>query len=184
MKLSSGLSLRNSDGWNLKKYSQLTVARHTREKIHASMLVVTIWDGEERGMCSAALRELLRIAKDQIGERSVVVIALKRESTIRRRTSVRTLLREKQLKSIDVEEMRVVTNDKHIVEQIKTDKLENVVMNGSKFRKFGKVGRQQILNSIVVVGVKSEREDMVKNVVMNLPESILGKKPSFLLWIE
>ena len=37
------------------------------------MLVVTIREGEERGMCSAALRELLRIVKDQIEERGVVI---------------------------------------------------------------------------------------------------------------
>ena len=42
------------DGWNLKNHSHLTVARHLREKIHPSMLVVTIRESEERGMCSAA----------------------------------------------------------------------------------------------------------------------------------
>ena len=60
--LSGGVSLRRADGWNLKNHSHLTVARHLREKIHPSMLVVTIREGEERGMCNAALRELLRIA--------------------------------------------------------------------------------------------------------------------------
>ena len=46
--LSGGVSLRKADRWNMKK-----VARHLREKIHASVLVVTIKEGEERGMCSA-----------------------------------------------------------------------------------------------------------------------------------
>ena len=64
--LSGGLSLYKADGWNLKNHSHLTVARHLREKTHPSMLVVTIREGEERGMCSAALRELSRIVKDQI----------------------------------------------------------------------------------------------------------------------
>ena len=56
--LSGGLSQRKADGWSLKNRSHLTVARHLREKTHASILVVTIRDGEERGICSAALREL------------------------------------------------------------------------------------------------------------------------------
>ena len=130
--------MRKADGWNLKNHSHLTVARHLREKIHTSMLVVTIREGEERGMCNAALRELLRISKDQMGERSVVVIVLSKRSTMWRKTSMRTLIREEQLRYIDVEEMRVVTNDKHIAEQIKTVKMESVVMNGSKVGNFWK----------------------------------------------
>ena len=90
--LSRGVSLRRADGWNLKNHSHLTVARHLREKIHPSMLVVTIREGEERGMCNAALRELLRIAKDQIGERTVIVNVSNKRSTIWRKTSVKTLL--------------------------------------------------------------------------------------------
>ena len=86
MNLSGGVSLREADGWNLKNHSHLTVARHLREKVHPSMLVVTIREGEERGMCNAALRELLRISKDQIGERSVVVIVLSKRSAIWRKT--------------------------------------------------------------------------------------------------
>ena len=126
------------------EHSHLTVARHFREKIRPSMLVVTIREGEERGMCNAALRELLRISKDQMGERSVVVIVLNKRSTIWRKTSMRTLIREEQLRYTDVEEMRVVTNDKHIAEQIKTDKMESVVMNGSKVGNFGKLTGNKI----------------------------------------
>ena len=37
----------------------MTIARHLREKTHTSMLVVTIREGEERGICSAALKELV-----------------------------------------------------------------------------------------------------------------------------
>ena len=80
--LSGGVSLRKDDGWNLKNHSHLTVARHLRGKIHSRMLVVTIREGEERGMCNATLRELLRISKDQMRERSVVVIVLSKRSTI------------------------------------------------------------------------------------------------------
>ena len=100
------VSLRRADGWNLKNHSHLTVARHFREKIHPSLLVVTIREGEERGMCSAALRELLRI-----GERGVVIIVSNRESAIWGKASVKIVLREKQLKYTDVEEMRVVTSE-------------------------------------------------------------------------
>ena len=74
--------------------------------------------------------------------------------------------------------MRVVTNDRHIAEQIKSDimpaqgnlllsKVENVVMDGSQVGEFGKVGRQQKLKSIVTDGVKSRKEDKVKSVVMD-----------------
>ena len=80
---------------------------------------------------------------------------------------MRTLIREEQLRYIDVEEMRVVTNDKHIAEQIKTDKMESVVMNGSKVGRFGKIDGKQNLKSIVMNGVRSEKENMVKNVVVN-----------------
>ena len=48
-KLSGGLFLCKSDGCNLKNHSHLTVARHLR-------LVVTIREGEDRGLCSAIER--------------------------------------------------------------------------------------------------------------------------------
>ena len=44
-------SLSKSDGWNLKKHSHLTFARHLREETHPSMLVVARREGEERGIC-------------------------------------------------------------------------------------------------------------------------------------
>ena len=87
--LSGGLSLCIADGWNMKNHSHLTVARHLREKTHPSMLVVTINEDEKRGICITALRELLRIVKDQIEERSVVVIVSNRESAIWRNASVK-----------------------------------------------------------------------------------------------
>ena len=79
------------------------------------MLVVTIVtrrEGEERGICSAELKELLTFVKDQVEERSVVVIVLKKESAIWKDASVKTLSRVDQLKYIDVEGMRVVTNNR------------------------------------------------------------------------
>ena len=86
------------------------------------------------------MRELLRIVEDQIGEECAGAMVLSRKSTIWRRAIVKTLLRKRQMNYTDVEEMRVVTNDKHIAEQIKSDstlsarecllnrKVENVVM--------------------------------------------------------
>ena len=142
--LSGGLALRKADGWNLKNHSHLTVARHLREKTHPSMLVVTIREGEERGICSAALRKLLRIVKDQIEERGVVIIVMNRESAIWKKTSLKTVMRENQLKHVDVEETRVVTNNRCVAEQIKHDKVENVVMDGSKVGKFEKLKDSKI----------------------------------------
>ena len=82
----------------------------------------------------------------------------------------------------------MITNNRCVAEQIKHDKVENVVMDGPKVRKcgriegqqnlksvmmdgpkvggFGKVGREQKLKSIVMDGVKSAKEDEVKHVVM------------------
>ena len=62
------------------------------------MLVVTIWKGEERGICRAALKELLKIVKDQIEEPSVAFIVLNKESAIWKDASMKTLLRDDQLK--------------------------------------------------------------------------------------
>ena len=82
----------------------------------------------------------MRIVIDQIEERGVVIIVSNRQSAIWRKASVKTVLREKQLKYVDVEEMGVITNNRCIAEQIKNDKAENVVMDGSKVGKYGKVG--------------------------------------------
>ena len=102
------------------------------------MLVVTIREGEERGICSAALRELLRTVKDQIEERGVVIIVMNRESAIWRKASLQTVIRENQLEYVGVEESRVITDNRSLGEQIKHDKVENVVMDGSKSWKIWK----------------------------------------------
>ena len=144
----------HSRGWNLKNHSHLTVARHLREKTYPSMLVVTIREGEDRGICSAALRELLRIVKDQIEERGVVIIVMSRGSAIWRKASLKSVTRENQLKYVDVEETRVITNNRCVAEQMKLDKVKSVVMDGPKVGGFGKVGREQKLKSDVMDGVK------------------------------
>ena len=128
--------------------------------IHPIVLVVTIREGEVKGICSAAMRELIRIVKDQVGEECAVAMVLSRKSTIWRRAIEKTLLRKKQMKYIDVQEMRVVTNDKHIAEQIKSDSTLSA--------------RECLLNrkveSNVMNGVKSKRGDLVKSIVMNGPK--------------
>ena len=67
--LSGGVSLREADGWNIKN--------------------VTIREGEEKGICGAVMRELLRIVKDQIGEACAFAMVLSRMSTIWRRAIVK-----------------------------------------------------------------------------------------------
>ena len=64
--LSGRLSLSRADGRNLKNHSHVTVARHLRERTHTSMSAVTLREGEERGICSAALKELCNFVKYQI----------------------------------------------------------------------------------------------------------------------
>ena len=138
----------------MKNHSHLTVARHLREKTHPSMLVVTTREGEERGICSAALEEFLRIVKDQIEERGVVIIVTKRELATWRIASLKIVLRENQLEYVDVEEMRVITNNRCAAEQIKHCKAENVVMDGSKAGKIGRIEGQQNLKCVVMNGPK------------------------------
>ena len=140
--VSGGLFSRKSDGWNLKNHCHLTVARHLREKTHPSMLVVTMREGEYQGLCSSTLRDLWRIVKDQIEERSVVVIMMSRNSTIWRKASLKSVMRENQLKYIDAEGMRVITNCMYVAEQIKIEKGENVVMDEPKIGEFGRIERQ------------------------------------------
>ena len=108
--------------------------------------------------------------EDQVGEGCAVAMVLSRKSTNWRSAIVKTLLRKSQMKYIDFEGMRVVTNDKHIAEQIRSDStlparecllnrkvkstvmdvvkskrrgLVNIVMYRPKVRKIGKVVKKQ-----------------------------------------
>ena len=161
--LSGGVSLCKADGWNMKNHSHLTVARRLREKIHPTMLVVTIREDEERGLCSAALRELWRIIKDQIEERTVVVVVMSRSSTIWRRASLKSVMREDQLKYVDAEGMRVITNSQHVAEQIKIDKSESIVLDEPKIGEFGRIKRQQNLKNIAMDEVKFGKVGNLEN---------------------
>ena len=69
--------------------------------------------------------------KDQIEERGVFIIVMNRESAIWRKASLKTVIRKNQLEYVDVEETGVITNNRCVAEQIKHDKVENVVMDQS-----------------------------------------------------
>ena len=171
--LSGGLTLCKLDGCDLKNHSHLTVARQLREKTHPSVLVVSIREGEDQGMCSAALRVLWRIIKDQIEERSVIVVVMSRESAIWQKASLKSVIRENQLKYVGAEEMRVITNNRCVAEQIKLYKEESTAMDGSNVGKFGKIERQKILKNVVMDGSKVgkfgkiERQQNLKDVAMD-----------------
>ena len=57
-------------------WMELEESQHLDSCQAPARVVVTIREGEERGLCSAALKELLRTVKDQVEERSVVVIVI------------------------------------------------------------------------------------------------------------
>ena len=65
-------------GWNRKNHCHLTVARHMRERIQRSLLVVTLREGEERGR--AASKKLVDSIEEQVQEQGVVVSVCNRES--------------------------------------------------------------------------------------------------------
>ena len=80
MNFSGGLSLCEAVVWNAKNHRHLRVARRLRLETHPSLLVVTIREGEEQVICSAALEGLLRVIQEQVEEGSVLVIVLSKES--------------------------------------------------------------------------------------------------------
>ena len=71
-----------------------------REKTHTSMLVVTIREGEERGICSAALKALLKMSKIRLRNEAVIIV-MNRESASWRKASLKSAIRENQLKYVD-----------------------------------------------------------------------------------
>ena len=83
----------------------------------------------------------------------MVVIVMSRNSAIWRKASLKSVMRENQLKYIDAEGMRVITNSMYVAEQSKIEKGENVVMDEPKIGEFGRIERQN-LKSIVMDGVK------------------------------
>ena len=73
----------------------------------------------------------------------MILFALNKESAIWKDESMKTLLRCDQLKQIDFQRMRMVTNHRCVTEQSKSDKVENVVTGGSKIVEFGEEGGWQ-----------------------------------------
>ena len=73
-----------------------------------------------------------------------------------------TLLRDNQLKYIDVEGMIVVTNSRCAAEQIKCDTVENVATGGTRIGEFGKVRRRRKLKGIVTRKGRSGRREIVQ----------------------
>ena len=119
------------------------------------------------------MRELWRIVQDQIEERSIVVIVMNRNSAIWRRANLKSVMRENQLKYVDLEGMRVITNSKHVAEQIKINKVENIVMDEPRIGKSGRIERQQNLKSIAMDGPRFRKfrgddgKQTTKNTVMD-----------------
>ena len=83
----------------------------------------------------------------------MILLVVNEEFAIWKDASTQTLLRGDPLKHIDVEGMRVVTNNRCVAERIKSDKVESVATGRQKNGKFGNVGRRQNLKSIVMNGV-------------------------------
>ena len=155
--LSGEVSLCKANGWNMKNHSHLKIARRLREKIHPVILVVTIRKYEDRGICSATLRELWRIVKDQIKEQTVAVVVMSKHSANWKRIKLKSVMQEGQLKYVDAEEMRVITNSKHVAEQVKSDRDKCVATDDQKITELGKIRGKQNLKSIVMDGVKFEK---------------------------
>ena len=149
--------------WNLKNRSHMTVARHLREKSHTSMLVVTLREGEDRGLCSVALKELMKINNDQVEERSMVVFVMNKEPAIWKDSSMEALLRHGYLTYIDVEGTRVVTNNRCEAEQIMSEKVEKGATGGVKIAKLGQVGKRENSKNVVMDGLKIENMGKFEN---------------------
>ena len=82
---SGGLSLRKADEWNLKNHSHLTVARHVHEKTHPTLLVVTLREGEERGICSRRSDDLFRFRLGRL-QRNTKIIRRRRDTALQAHT--------------------------------------------------------------------------------------------------
>ena len=140
----------------MKNHSHLTVARHLREKIHPIVLVVTKREGEEKGICSAVMRKVTKDRQRSDWRRMRSCHGAEQKVNNLEKSDCENFAEEKTDEYIDVEEMRVVTNDKHIAEQIKSDSTlsaRECVLNRKVEN--GKVGKDQNLKSIVMNGVKS-----------------------------
>ena len=118
--------------------------------------------------------ELWRIVKDQIKEQTVAVVVMSKNSAIWRQTKLKSVRQEDQLKNVDAEGMRIVTNSKHVAEQIKSDRDKCVVMDDQKIEnlkspvmdgvKFGKVGKWE--NSKIDEEIRRRSEETLCRSIM------------------
>ena len=98
----------------------------------------------------------MKIIANQVEKRSVAILVLNKESAIWKDTSVKALLKHVQLKYTDVERMSVVTSNRCVTEQIKSDKVENVAKGGVKIANWGKSGNNESSKNAVMDGVQIE----------------------------
>ena len=102
---------------------------------------------KKRGICNAALKELLSIVKDQIEQRSVVCHLIEqRVRNLGKMQARRHCHVMAQLIHIDVEGMRVVTNNRCVADEIKSERVENVVTGGSSPWNFWKSWKTEQVN--------------------------------------
>ena len=79
-----------------------------------------------------------KIIRDQIKEKTaVVVVVVSKSSEMWRRTRMKSVIQEEQLKYVDAKEMRVITNSERVAEQIKKDTDKCVAMDDRKFSDSG-----------------------------------------------
>ena len=66
----------------MKNHGGITVARHMLQRTKPSLLVVTLREVDERGICSAATEKWVDITEDEFRAPCVVVFAWNKESLI------------------------------------------------------------------------------------------------------
>ena len=63
---------------------------------------------------------------------------MSKNSAIWKKTKLKSAMQEDHLRYVDAEGMRVITNSKHVAEQIKRDKDKSVAMDDPKIMESGK----------------------------------------------
>ena len=153
-KLSGGAPLSRANGWNLKNQCYLTIARHMRVRIQPNFLVVTLREGEEGGICSAASKEHVNVIEDQVQGQSVCVCGSRNPESGKHEYKKRCEDMQVQLKYIDVGEVRVVTTNRCVAEQIEGEKLRTPTTGCVKIEELGKVHKSGNSKNIVIDGAR------------------------------
>ena len=105
-KNSGGASLSMANGWNLKNHCGFTVARHMRERTKPRLPVVTLREGEERGV-PLQRREIGDIIEDQVQKQGVLFLV---------RTKKPQFGKTRVYKRIDFKELTVSRTTKCVAE--------------------------------------------------------------------